>query len=195
MHFLHSMRMCMWFGYNLDFFFLDFFPHCGLSHFSPSICSQWVHCTLWSQLLIQFYTSLFETVLVFSPYSEDVYIMCFSYNSCLNFCHFFLLFEHCHFLTSDVCNFSYNFKLFFFLIFAHIFFWVCRSAYGLDMIFKFIFVTFSTLTLSFSYLRFYESVQTVGTRTCTFWAQLLMHHMRKRICFWWNSCINFFHLK
>ena len=47
--------------------------------------------------------------------------------------------------------------------FAHVFSWVCRSACGLDMIFKFIFVTFSALTLSFSYLRFYESVQTEGT--------------------------------
>ena len=75
--------------------------------------------------------------------------------------------------------------------FAHVFSWVYRSARGLDMIFKFIFVTFSTLTLSFSYLRFYESVQTVGT----FPAQLLMHQMRKCICFWWNSYINFFYLK
>ena len=44
--------------------------------------------------------------------------------------------------------------------------------------FKIFFVTISTLTL-FSYLRFYESIQTVGT----FQAQLFMHHMRKCICF------------
>ena len=91
-------------------------------------------------------------------------------------------------VTCD-CNFSYNFKPIFWN-FAHIFSWVCRSACGLDLIF----MTFSTLTLSFSYLRFYEhfmSVQTVGT----FWAKLLMHHMRKCICFWWNLYINFFYLK
>ena len=51
--------------------------------------------------------------------------------------------------------------------FAHDFPRVCRSARVLDMIFKFIFVTFSTLTLSFSYLRFYESLQTLGI----FWVQ------------------------
>ena len=28
--------------------------------------------------------------------------MCFSYNPCHIFCHFFVLFELCHFLTSDV---------------------------------------------------------------------------------------------
>ena len=38
--------------------------------------------------------------------------------------------------------------------FAHVFSGVCKSACALDIIFKFIFVTFSTLTLSFSYLRF-----------------------------------------
>ena len=50
------------------------------------------------------------------------------------------------------CNFSYNACLF---ETWHIFCRVCRSASALDMIFRFIFTTFSTL--SFSYLRFYES--------------------------------------
>ena len=42
--------------------------------------------------------------------------------------------------------------------FAHIFSGVCRSVYGLDIIHKFTFVTSSTLLLSFSCLRFYESI-------------------------------------
>ena len=54
-----------------------------------------------------------------------------------------------------------------FWYFAHVFSRVCRSASGLDVIFKFIFficfhfnffLLFFTLTFSFSYLRFYESV-------------------------------------
>ena len=53
--------------------------------------------------------------------------------------------------------------------FAHVFSMVWRCTYGLDIIFAFIFVTFSTLrTLSFSDLRFYENVVTVST----LWAQL-----------------------
>ena len=78
------------------------------------------------------------------------------------------------------CNFSYNFDLGCidsgYLVIAtshiiltgvfetlHVFSGVCSSACGLGMIFKFIMVTISTLTLSFSYLRVYASVQTVGT--------------------------------
>ena len=54
---------------------------------------------------------------------------------------------------------------------AHVFSIVWRCAYGLDIILAFNFVTFSTLrTLSFSDLRFYENVVTVGT----LWAQLLI---------------------
>ena len=55
--------------------------------------------------------------------------------------------------------------------FAHVFFMVWRCACGLDIILALIFVTFSTLrSLSFSDLRFYENVVTVGT----LWAQLLI---------------------
>ena len=55
--------------------------------------------------------------------------------------------------------------------FAHVFSMVWRYACGLDVILALIFVTFSTLgTLTFSDLRFYESVLTVGT----LWAQLLI---------------------
>ena len=55
--------------------------------------------------------------------------------------------------------------------FVHVFSMVWRCACGLDAILALVFVTFSTLqTLSFSDLRFYESVVTVGT----LWAQLLI---------------------
>ena len=58
-----------------------------------------------------------------------------------------------------------------FLNFVHVFSMVWRCACGLDVMLALIFVTFSALgTLSFSDLRFYESVVTVGT----LWAQLLI---------------------
>ena len=43
--------------------------------------------TLSAQLLIQFYTDLFETLHMFSPWSEDVHVV-WIYR-CINFCHFF----------------------------------------------------------------------------------------------------------
>ena len=57
--------------------------------------------------------------------------------------------------------------------FAHVFSMVWRYACGLDLIFAFIFVTFSTLrTLSFSDLRFYENVVSATPHTIlyrSFW--------------------------
>ena len=91
---------------------------------------------------------------------------------------------HCNATSHTILNWS-------FWNFVHVFSWVCRSARGLDMIFKFYFCTLSTLTLSFSEPQIYESVQTVDT----FWAQFLMHHMRKCICFQWNSYIHIIRLK
>ena len=59
---------------------------------------------------------------------------------------------------------------------VHVFSMVWRYACGLDVILVLIFVTFSTLgTLSFSDLRFDESVVTVGT----LWAQLLIQFYYK----------------
>ena len=59
----------------------------------------------------------------------------------------------------------------FFWNFVHVFAMVWRCAHSLDIILELIFVTFSTLwTLSFSDLRFYESLETMGT----LWAQLLI---------------------
>ena len=41
MCFLYTMRACIWLGYNCYIIFVTF-PHCELSHFSPSIYRQWV---------------------------------------------------------------------------------------------------------------------------------------------------------
>ena len=91
-----------------------------------------------------------------------------------------------------------------FLNFLYVFTMVWRCAYGLDIILELIFVTFSTLlTLSFSDLRFYESLLTVGT----LWAQLsynfipifmklctcFCHGLEMCMWFGYNPWINFCH--
>ena len=73
----------------------------------------------------------------------------------------------------------------------HVFYWVCRSACGLDMILDLFLSPFPLC--HFLNLRFYESVHRL-------WVlfepnQLLVHHMRKCIFSWWNSYIDFLFLK
>ena len=83
---------------RLLLFFFYFFPHCELSHFSPSVYRQWVpreHNSSYNFILI-----FLELCTCFLHSLEMC--MCFSYNPCHMFCHFFVLFELCHFLTSDV---------------------------------------------------------------------------------------------
>ena len=101
----------------------------------PSVClSTFTMGVLWAQLLLQFFTDIFETLQMFSSTPETIL-----YQSFWNF--------------------------------AHVFSMVWRCAYGLDIILALIFITFSTLrSLSFSDLRFYENVVTVGT----LWVQLLI---------------------
>ena len=76
--------------------------------------------TLWAQLLIHFYTDLFEICTFLHGLKM---CMWFGYIPCINFCHFFH-FVNCHFLTSDSMkvyrqwvpcerNSSYNFILIF----------------------------------------------------------------------------------
>ena len=85
-------------------------------YFSPSIYRQWVpreHNSLYNFILI------FYKLCTCFLHSLKM-CMCFSYNPCLIFCHFSVLFELCHLLTSWLqmyrqwipcdCNFSYNFK-------------------------------------------------------------------------------------
>ena len=146
-------------------------------HFSTSVYRQWVPCERNSSY------NFIPIFLKLCTYFLHGLKMCmwFGYTPWLKFCHFFhfanfvifwhqILWKCCDsgYLVSPtphtiLCRSFWNF--------AHIFHMVWRSAYGLDIILEFIFVTFSTLwTLSFSDLRFYESVETVGT----LWAQLLI---------------------
>ena len=105
----------------------------------------------------------------------------FGYNPCIYFCYFFhfanfvifwpqILWKCCdseYFVSATPHTILY----WSFWNFVHVFAMVWRCACGLDMILELIFVTFSTLwTLSLSDLRFYESLETVGT----LWAQLLI---------------------
>ena len=90
--------MWMWFGCTCLIIFFNFFPHCELSHFSPPIYRQGLpseHNSSYSFILI-----FFQLCACFLHSLKMC--MCFSYNSCHIFCHFFVLFEICHFLTSDV---------------------------------------------------------------------------------------------
>ena len=94
--------------------------------------------------------------------------ICFSYNPCLIFCHFFLYFSTLSFSdlrSIDVLSGYLVIATFHTIVnrsfwnFAHIFSRVRRSARGLDMIFKFIFVTFSPLTLSITKTRLCKYVE------------------------------------
>ena len=107
--------------------------------------------------------------------------MWFGCNPCINFCHFFLFANLVIFwpqILWKCCDSGYRVSAtphtilyWSFWNFAHVFPMVWRCACGLNIILELIFVTFSTLrTLSFSDLRFYESVETVGT----LWAQQLI---------------------
>ena len=137
----------------LFIYLFTFFPHCELSYFSPSIYKQWVpreHNSSYKFILmfLQLCTCFLHSLKM---------CMCFSYIPCRIFCHFFVLFELCHFYDLRCIDSGYlviaTFHTIFnrsFWNFAHVISRVCRSARGLDMIFNFIFVTFSTLTSLFS---------------------------------------------
>ena len=61
--FLHGMRMCIWFGYNCKTIFCHFFHIVNLSHFYPQYIDNGY--LLWAQVLLQFCTDCFETLLMF----------------------------------------------------------------------------------------------------------------------------------
>ena len=79
----------------LDYFLCNFFPHCELSHFSPSIYRLWIPR---EQNSSYNFIPMFLKLCLCFLHSLKL-CRCFSYNPCHIFCHFFLL---CHFLTSDV---------------------------------------------------------------------------------------------
>ena len=71
--FLHGQKMCMWFGCNpcINFSTWRTFSFSDLGLYESFVTVG----TLWAQLLIQFYTDLFETLHMFSPWSEDVHMI------------------------------------------------------------------------------------------------------------------------
>ena len=74
--FLHGMKMCIWFGYNPCINFFTFSTLRTLSFSDLRFYENVVIVgTLWAQLLIQFYTDLFETLYMFSPWSGDVHML------------------------------------------------------------------------------------------------------------------------
>ena len=86
--------------------------------------------------------------------------------------------------------------------FAHVFALVWRCARGLDIILELIFITFSTLwTLSFSDLRFYESVYsgylvsatpyTISCLSLCNFAHLFVHGLKMCMWFEFNPAVNF----
>ena len=59
--FIHALKMCMWFKHyrqTIFIYFLSYFSGCELRHFSAS---QMHRCTLCAQLILQFYSDLFES--------------------------------------------------------------------------------------------------------------------------------------
>ena len=142
--------------------FLSLFPHWELCHFltsdSMEVLWQWVPCERNSSY--NFIPIFFKLCTCFSHGLEMC--MWFGYNPWLNFCHFF------HFVNFVIFSPQILWKCrdSGYLVsatphtilyrslwnFAHVFAMDWRFAYGLD-------VNFATLsTLSFSDLRFYESV-------------------------------------
>ena len=129
---------------------------------SMKVYRQWVPCERNSSY--NFFPIFFKLCLCFLHGLK----MCiwFGYNPCINFCHFshFVIFwpqilwkfiDNGYLVSATPHTILYQS----FLNFASVFSMVWRCTCGLDIILALIFVTFSTLwTLSFSDLRFYESL-------------------------------------
>ena len=164
MCFRHGMRMCTWFGYNCEVIFCHFFHFVNLVIFT-SMYRQWVPCERNSSYN---FIPIFLKLCTCFLHGLSM-CMWFGYNPCINFCHFF---HFANFVISWpqilwqcidsgylVSATPHTILYRSFWNFAHVFAMVWRCACGLDIILELIFVTFSTLwTLSFSDLRFYESV-------------------------------------
>ena len=162
--FLHGLKVCMWFG-SLHLF-LSLFPLCHfLTSDSMKVYRQWVPCERNSSY--NFIPILLKPCTRFFHGLEMC--MWFEYNPCINFYHFFHFVNFCHFLTSDSVkgyrqwvpcehNSSYNFIL--------ILLKPCTCFFhGLEMCMWFEYNPcinfchfFHFVNLSFSDLRFYESV-------------------------------------
>ena len=157
--------MCMWFGYNCEIIFCHFFHFVNFVIFFTSMYRQWVPCERNSSYnFIPIFLKLCKCFL-----HGLKMCMWFGYNPSINFCHFFHFaifviswpqilwkcIDSGYLVSATPHTILYRS----FWNFAHVFAMVWRCACGLDIILELIFVTFSTLwTLSFSDLRFYESV-------------------------------------
>ena len=143
-------------------FFCHFFH---FVNFSTSMYRQWVPCECNSSYN---FIPIFLEIGTCFPHGLEM-CMWFGYNPWINFCHFFHFVNFVIFwpqilwkcrdsgyLVSAIPHTILYQSLW---NFAHVFAIVWKCACGLDTILELIFATFSTLwTLSFSDLRFYESV-------------------------------------
>ena len=72
MCFCHGMRMCIWFGYNCEVIFCHFFHFVNLVIFWPQCIDSGYLVSATPQTIL--YPS-FETLHMFSPWSEDVHMV------------------------------------------------------------------------------------------------------------------------
>ena len=174
--FPHGQKMCMWFGCNPCINFCHFFHFANYFIFWPQII--WKCCDSGYLVSVTPHTILYQSFWNFlklcTCFSHGLEMcMWFWYNPWITFCHFF---DYVIFWPQTLWKFRdsgylvsttpHTILYLSFWNFAHVFAMVWRCAYGLDIILELIFATFSTL--SFSDLRFYESIQ---TGFCHTWSQ------------------------
>ena len=135
----------------LRLFFFTFFLHCELSHFSPSIYRQLVpreHNSSYNFILIflELYTCFLHSLKMECAFHIILAIFFVTFLYFVNFVIYWPQMYRQEYLVIATSHIILNLS---FWNFAHVFSWVCRSASGLDMIFK-LFCHFFLLTLSFS---------------------------------------------
>ena len=162
MCFLHGMGMSMWLDVIVRLFF-SLFPHCELSHISPSIYRQWVpreHNSSYNFILIflELCTCVFSIVWRCACAFHIILAICLSL-----FCSFWTVsFTDLRCIDSGyhVIAISHTILNQSFWNFAHAFSRVCRSAHELDMI-LFLVLSFFPLELChFLNLRFFSTLWT-----------------------------------
>ena len=131
--------------------FLLLFSQVELSHFYRIIYNEWMdRDTLWAQLLLQFDTNYFETLLVFWSWSEDIHVVKIESSdyACHFFCKLNLGIFQALYLTKWMdrgylvgATPSTGLYLFFWN-FTGVWVMIWINACGLDTILKLIFVTF-----------------------------------------------------
>ena len=162
------------------------FQYCELNVFLPSIYWQWVpreHNSSYN-----FYTNLFLPSLKLC--------MCFRCNPCINFCHFFLLWELLSF--SDLIYIDSGYFVIatphtilyrHFWNFAQVFSRVCRSACGLDIIYFCHFCHFNCHFLTSDFMKVYRLwVPFERNFSCIIWeCECVFNEIPILISFTWNK--------